>query len=82
MIIMAVDYGDARTGLAVCDEGEILAYGAGLIDRPGFKKVAAEVARRAEELGAELIRGAPSAAISPPRWREFPAFPRSCATSV
>ena len=55
MIIMAVDYGDARTGLAVCDENEILAYGAGLIDRPGFKKVAARVAERAEELGAELI---------------------------
>ncbi len=52
---MAVDYGDARTGLAVCDEMEILAYGAGLIDRPGFKKVAAEVARRAHELEAELI---------------------------
>ena len=25
MIIMGVDFGDARTGLAVCDKGEMLA---------------------------------------------------------
>ncbi|MBQ7474712.1 MAG: Holliday junction resolvase RuvX [Clostridia bacterium] len=55
MIIMSVDYGDARTGLAVSDKTEFLASAAGLIARPGFKKIAAEVARRAGELGAELI---------------------------
>ncbi len=52
---MSVDFGDARTGLAVCDKNEILASPAGLIDRPGFKKIAAEVASRAEGAGAELI---------------------------
>ena len=25
MIIMGVDFGDARTGLAICDKGEMLA---------------------------------------------------------
>ena len=25
MVIMAIDYGDVRTGLAVCDKNEILA---------------------------------------------------------
>ena len=29
MIIMGVDFGDARTGLAVCDKGEMLASPAG-----------------------------------------------------
>ena len=35
---MSIDYGDARTGLAVCDRTELIASPAGLIDRPGFKK--------------------------------------------
>ena len=52
---MSVDFGDARTGLAVCDKTELLASPAGLIDRPGFKKIAAEVASRASDAGAELI---------------------------
>lgn len=55
MVIMSIDYGDARTGLAVCDRTELIASPAGLIDRPGFKKVAAAAAARAEEVGAELI---------------------------
>ena len=59
MVIMSIDYGDARTGLAVCDRTELIASPAGLIDRPGFKKVAAAAAARAEEVGAELIVGDP-----------------------
>lgn len=55
MIIMSIDYGDARTGLALCDRTELLASPAGLIDRPGFKKVAAAAAAKAEEACAELI---------------------------
>ena len=55
MVIMSIDYGDARTGLAVCDRTELIASPAGLIDRPGFKKVAAAAAAKAEEVGAELI---------------------------
>ena len=27
MIIMGVDFGDARTGLAICDKGEMLEIG-------------------------------------------------------
>lgn len=55
MIIMGVDYGDARTGIAVCDKLEMLASGAGCIKSAGFKKTAEAVANRAKELGAELI---------------------------
>lgn len=31
MKILAVDYGDARTGLAICDAGELLASPVGVI---------------------------------------------------
>ncbi|MBQ5970722.1 MAG: Holliday junction resolvase RuvX [Clostridia bacterium] len=31
MVILAIDYGDARTGLAVCDKTELLASPAGVI---------------------------------------------------
>ena len=55
MVIMSIDYGDARTGLAVCDKTELIASPAGLIDRPGFKKVAAAAAEKARDVGAELI---------------------------
>ena len=36
MIIMGVDFGDARTGLAVCDKGEMLASPAGVISEKDF----------------------------------------------
>lgn len=55
MIILGVDYGDVRTGLAVCDKLEMMASGAGCIKAAGFKSAAGEVAARAKELGAELI---------------------------
>lgn len=55
MIIMGVDYGDARTGIAVCDKFEMMASGAGCIKSCGFKKTAEAVAKRAAELHAELI---------------------------
>lgn len=54
MVIMGVDFGDARTGLAVCDKYEMMASRAGLIDG-GFKKALNGTAARAKELGAELI---------------------------
>ena len=31
MVILGVDYGDVRTGLALCDRGEMLARPAGVI---------------------------------------------------
>ncbi len=53
--ILGVDYGDARTGLAVNDSLGILAVGAGCIKSTGFKKAAAAVAEAAKEKGVELI---------------------------
>ena len=54
MIIMGVDFGDARTGLAVCDKTELIASRAGLVEG-GFKKALNGTAAKARELGAELI---------------------------
>ena len=54
MIIMGVDFGDARTGLAVCDKTELIASRAGLVEG-GFKKALNGTAAKAQELGAELI---------------------------
>lgn len=60
MIIMAVDFGDSRTGLAVCDKSEFLASPAGVIAEKNFdlcmEKVAAEARMRKAEL---LIVGYP-----------------------
>ena len=54
-IILGVDYGDARTGLAVSDRLGMLAVGAGCIKCEGFKRAAEAVATVAKEKGAELI---------------------------
>ncbi len=61
MIILAVDLGKARTGLAVCDKSEILASPAGVITEYNpekrLEKVAAEaLARKAELLVVGLPR--------------------------
>ncbi len=55
MVIMGVDYGDARTGIAVCDKFEMMARDEAMIQKEGFKTTAEAVAARAKELGAELI---------------------------
>jgi len=55
MIIMGVDFGDARTGLAVCDKDELIAHEDSLIKCEGFKKTAEAVASRAAELKVQLI---------------------------
>ncbi len=54
-IILGVDFGDARTGLAVSDSLGMLAVGAGCIKCEGFKKTAEAVASAAKERRAELI---------------------------
>lgn len=60
MIILAVDLGKARTGLAVCDKSEILASPAGVITEYNpekrLEKVAAEALTRKAEL---LVVGLP-----------------------
>ncbi|MBQ6789675.1 MAG: Holliday junction resolvase RuvX [Clostridia bacterium] len=54
MIILGVDFGDSRTGLAVCDKSEMVASRAGCI-QGGFKKALEGTAKTAKDLKAELI---------------------------
>ena len=56
MKILAVDYGDSRTGLAVCDPGEVLATPLKpQIEEKAMAKVAARICEAAREQRAELI---------------------------
>ena len=55
MKIMAVDFGDARTGLAVCDKMEVLASPAGVIREYNPAKTLQRVADAAREYGAQSI---------------------------
>ncbi len=55
MIILAVDLGKARTGLAVCDKGEILASPLKVIRERSPERLAEAVAVAAAESGAELL---------------------------
>ncbi len=55
MKIMAVDLGKARTGLAVCDAGELLASPAGVIEEYHQERLLQKVAGAAKERGAELL---------------------------
>ena len=50
--IIAVDFGEVRTGLAICDASRFLASGIGNVKVGGIDKTAAEVARIAKEKGA------------------------------
>lgn len=55
MIILSVDYGDARTGIAVCDRMEILASPVCVINESYEPKVVSAVAAEAQRQKAELI---------------------------
>lgn len=55
MKILAVDLGKARTGLAICDQGEVLATPAGVISEWNREKLLRDVAEESEKLGAEQI---------------------------
>lgn len=55
MIILAVDFGDARTGLACCDKTEMLASPAGVITEKDFDTCIRKVADAAKERRAERI---------------------------
>ena len=60
MRIMAIDYGDARTGIAVSDAMGILAGGAWTVHEPNTLKVADIVKSEAELRGVErLVVGYP-----------------------
>lgn len=55
MKILAVDYGDVRTGLAVCDEMEILASPLGVITQRQQPLVVEAVAEQVKACGARAI---------------------------
>ncbi len=57
---MAVDYGDARTGLAVCDRTEFLASPIGTVEEKDFNRLVEKVAYMAVqyEVG-EIVVGLP-----------------------
>ncbi|MBQ8135762.1 MAG: Holliday junction resolvase RuvX [Clostridia bacterium] len=55
MIILSVDYGRARTGIAVCDKNEIVASPVGTIKEYHAEALAEKIADIAEEKKAEQI---------------------------
>ncbi|MEG1640786.1 MAG: Holliday junction resolvase RuvX [Ruthenibacterium sp.] len=55
MKIMAVDFGDARTGLAVCDRTEFLASPIGIIEEKNFAKVAEKIVYASREYDVGMI---------------------------
>ncbi|MEG1849444.1 MAG: Holliday junction resolvase RuvX [Oscillospiraceae bacterium] len=60
MKILAVDYGDARTGLACCDEGERLASPVEVLTEYNRDRLADRITARAVELGVgEIVLGHP-----------------------
>ena len=55
MIIMSVDLGKARTGIAVSDSGDSFAFPSCVITENTEDKLDQKIAEKAKELGAELI---------------------------
>lgn len=55
MILFAVDFGDVRTGWAVCDRTELLASPHGVLTEPDFALCAEKTAQAAKEARAEEI---------------------------
>ncbi|HWP52178.1 MAG TPA: Holliday junction resolvase RuvX [Clostridia bacterium] len=55
MIILAVDYGDARTGLAVCDKSELLASPVTVISEYNRERLIVKILEQATALRAEEI---------------------------
>lgn len=55
MIILSVDYGDARTGIGICDKNEILASPVTVINEKDRDVLISKIALIAKERKAELI---------------------------
>lgn len=55
MVIMSVDYGDVRTGIAVCDKMQILASPVCVITEKDREKLADKITDLAKEKKAERI---------------------------
>ena len=75
--LLGVDFGDKRTGLAVCDPSRTIATGIGVISPGGIEKTADEVAKIALERGVcALVVGLPvnmdgSEGFRAARYRKF-----------
>lgn len=60
MRVLAVDYGDARTGIAVSDTSGMIVGQTSVIQSRNAKKTAQEIARLVQQTGAErLVMGFP-----------------------
>ena len=60
MIILGIDHGDVRTGVAVCDRNEILASPVTVITERSDEALAQKISALAEELRAEeIVMGLP-----------------------
>ena len=57
MKIMSVDYGDSRTGLAMCDKSEILASPLYTINMKDFDRCVEMVAQAAQENVFDYVEG-------------------------
>lgn len=55
MIILGVDLGKARTGLAVCDPGEILASPMTVLNEHNRERLMEKICQAAKEAGAGLL---------------------------
>ena len=55
MVILSVDYGDARTGIAVCDKFEMLASPLCVINEKYAPKLVCEIVQKIESSKAELV---------------------------
>ena len=55
MKIMAVDYGESRTGIAICDKTEFLASPVCIIKEKNTLKAIEKICEQAAELKAEMI---------------------------
>ena len=53
MVILSVDYGDARTGIAVCDKLELLASPAAVLAETYAPKLARMIAEETKKHGAQ-----------------------------
>ncbi len=55
MKIMAIDYGDVRTGVAVCDRTEFLASPVGVIEEKSIAKTAEKIVHATKEFEIGLL---------------------------
>ena len=60
MVILSVDHGDVRTGVAVCDKNELLASPVAVLTERSDERLAQKIAALAEQYGAqEIVMGLP-----------------------